>query len=86
MGKILKVIGLIFVKLASLLPAIFFGGIFIFFVIIALIIDLIAYLRDKATLHDKEEIEKRKTDRTNSCLHSCLDLVVSYLKFLFLQW
>ena len=82
---ILKIIGILLLKGLSIVAVAFLGGLFLIYVIISGLIDLYSFIRDKDTLHD-EEIEKRKTDRTNSRLHKCLDLALSYLKFLIFEW
>lgn len=77
---------MLLLKGLSLVAIAILGGLFLIYFIISALIDLYSFIRDKDTLHDEEEIEKRKTDRSNSRLHKCLDLALSYLKFLIFEW
>lgn len=65
----------------------FFIALMLIYAIFALLIDLIAYLKDSAYL-EPDEIKKRKVDRSrdteHKLLNKALELIVNYFKFIFL--
>ena len=81
----MKLFGKILLKLAALFAFPFFILIFVCYALMMVIINFIAFCKDKSNL-DYREADKRQNDRENSCLHECAKLLLGYWKFIFLDW
>lgn len=81
----MKIFGKIILKVLALASFPIFLLLLLFYALIIVIIDFIAFCKDFSNLNSKE-LNKRQTDRENNCLHSYADFALDYFKFIFLDW